>query len=138
VIDASTAVWAVLPVVASVDVVGRFDSWRRQGVRLTAPALWPAESVSASRRLVYTQVVTTDEGRAAINGVFALQIELLPMDLRLCHQANMWAERLNQARAYDGFYLALAEMLGAEFWTADRRLANAGRQLGVAWIHRIG
>ena len=55
-----------------------------------------------------------------------------------CQSALRWAARLNQARAYDAFHLALAEELGAEFWTADRRLANAAQRAGATWAHWIG
>ena len=37
----------------------------------------------------------------------------------------------NRAAAYDSFYLALAEGLDCELWTADERLHNAA---GVAWV----
>jgi predicted nucleic acid-binding protein len=49
-----------------------------------------------------------------------------------------WATRLHQKAAYDGFYLAAAEQLGAEFWTADKALANNAGQLGVSWVHWMG
>ena len=35
------------------------------------------------------------------------------------------AERFSLPAAYDAHYLALADWLGGEFWTADRRLARA-------------
>ncbi len=49
VIDASLAVWAVLPVVAGkgVDVTERLEEWHRTGERLVAPMLWLAECTSA-------------------------------------------------------------------------------------------
>src|SRR5438477_244782 len=65
-------------------------------------------------------------------------VETIPMDAPLCQAAFEWAGRLNQVRAYDGFYLALAEQLKAEFWTADKRLANAVQQIGANWVHWIG
>jgi predicted nucleic acid-binding protein len=48
-----------------------------------------------------------------------------------------WASRLEQSKAYDGFYLAAAGQVGAELWTADQRLRNRARQLGVSWVHLI-
>lgn len=38
------------------------------------------------------------------------------------HSALDLAERLSLSATYDAHYLALAEWLGAEFWTADQRL----------------
>ncbi len=138
VIDASTAVWVVLPVFAGVTVIERVADWRRRRIRLVAPMLWVAECVSAIRRGVHANVIAADEGRTAIDDLFALEVETLPLTLQLSYSAYEWAGRLGQARAYDGFYLAMAEELGAEFWSADRRLVNAVRQLGVAWAHWVG
>ena len=57
---------------------------------------------------------------------------------KLCERAFDWATRLNQLPVYDSFFLALAEKLDAEFWTADRRLVNGARQVGVEWVHWVG
>lgn len=74
----------------------------------------------------------------ATEDLFALEVEMLPLDSALCKSALGWAERLQQSRAYDAFYIALAERLQVEFWTADKRLANATEQLGLNWVHWIG
>jgi predicted nucleic acid-binding protein len=41
------------------------------------------------------------------------------------------AIRLNRAAAYDSVSLGLAESLGCELWTADRRLHNA---VSLPWV----
>jgi len=43
------------------------------------------------------------------------------------------ATHFNRPTAYDAHYLALAEMLGCEFWTADRRLYNAVKE-ELPWV----
>ena len=88
--------------------------------------------------LVYTRTLSPSEGHAAIADIFTLQVDLVLMDAPLCHAALDWAGRINQLRAYDAFYLALADHLGAEFWTADRRLANGARQAGMTGAHWMG
>jgi len=138
VIDSNLAVWAVLPVLAGMDVLGRFAEWQRSATRLLAPVLWVAESVSAIRGGLYTRMISIDEGRQAIDDLFALEVQTLPLEVSLCRSALDWAGRIGQGKAYDGFYLALAEELGVEFWTADRRLANGARQAGASWAHWIG
>ncbi len=48
-----------------------------------------------------------------------------------------WAAKIQHSRAYDSFYLALAEQEDAWLWTADKRLVNGARQNGfshIAWI----
>lgn len=74
----------------------------------------------------------------ATEDLFALEVEMLPLDNALCKSALRWAERLQQSQAYDAFYIALAEHLQTDFWTADKRLANATQQLGLTWVHWIG
>lgn len=46
-----------------------------------------------------------------------------------------WTRRLNRIAAYDSFYLALAESLQCDLWTADRRLQGA---VGQPWLHCVG
>ena len=41
-------------------------------------------------------------------------------------------------KAYDGSYLAVAESLGAELWTADNRLVESLDDDSLEWIHWIG
>jgi alpha-galactosidase len=46
------------------------------------------------------------------------------------------AQRLALPAAHDAHYLALAERLGAEFWTADQRLVRAV-QPQLSWVHGL-
>ena len=47
------------------------------------------------------------------------------------------AKRFNRPQAYDSHYLALAEMLGLELWTADERLYNAVKD-ALPWVKWLG
>ena len=49
------------------------------------------------------------------------------------------AHEFNRPRAYDTAYLALAQLLGCELWTADERLYNAvqGKLAWVKWVGHI-
>lgn len=140
VIDASLAVRAVLPSMRAedVDALGAFVKWHTEGRRLVAPMLWLAEATSTIRRATYLKALSDEKGQEAIDKIFTLGIEMIPADESLCKAALRWATRLQQPRAYDAFYLALTDALQAEFWTADRRLANAAQQLGANSVHWIG
>ncbi len=66
----------------------------------------------------------------------------LALPLRLYGEAHLHARalalaaRLDLPAAYDAHYLALAEWLGGELWTADGRLARAvGASL--PWVRLI-
>ena len=47
------------------------------------------------------------------------------------------AGRFNLPRSYDAQYLALAERLACDFWTADRTLVNS-LQTGFSRAHWLG
>lgn len=61
----------------------------------------------------------------------------LYFDNELLKRAYDLAEQLNRPAAYDAQYLALAERLGCDFWTADEKLFNAvGASL--TWVRWLG
>ena len=60
---------------------------------------------------------------------------LVAPDDGLVRSALAWTLRLDRGAAYDGFRSALAEGLGCDLWTADRRLARA---VDVGWVRVAG
>ena len=138
IIDANVAIWAVLPVVAPIDVIAQFEEWRRSDIDVLAPSLWLAECTSVIRRLVHQRVIAASEGQTALEDLFALEVTLVPPTEGQVRAAYAWAGRLHQSRAYDGFYLAAAVTEEAMFVTGDRRLLNAAAQAGAAFVQRIG
>jgi len=68
----------------------------------------------------------------------SLALDRHPADKELLLAALRWAERLGQSKAYDAQYVALAEQMGAELWSADQRLVNALQAQEVSWAHWIG
>ena len=137
VVDASLTIRLVIPTAADDGVAALFANWFSDGVRLLAPDLWQAECVSAVRGLVHGRHLSAEEGYRALDDVPALEIEILPMAHAQAHAAFDWASRLGQRRAYDGFYLALAEA-AADLWSADLRLVSSARQVGASWVHAPG
>ena len=137
VLDASLAVWAVLPFVSQVDAVDILAGRRQDEAELVAPMFWLCETASAVRALVHGGHITTDDGWRALEDLLALDIQLVSMSAEHMRAAFEWSIRLGQRRAYDGFYLALAEEIGAELWCADQRLVTAARQHGVSWVHTV-
>jgi predicted nucleic acid-binding protein len=137
-IDANVCVWLVLHPHTGRDVRPRFARWLTEGAQLTAPVLWQAEIASAIRSLVHQRLVPTELAARALERALTLDIEMIPLTADLTRAAYRWSERLGQRRAYDGFYLAAADTLGGELWTADERLANSARRAGVGWVHWIG
>jgi len=115
-----------------------FRLWRKQDVQLRVPALWPAEVVSALRKMISVGQMSSDDARLALASLERFPIQVVLPDPALLDLSLVWAGRLNQPVAYDAQYVALAESFSAEFWTADQRLINSLQHLKIPWAHGLG
>ena len=138
VIDASLAVWAVVPAIAPFDTLALIRGWREENVQLLSPSLFLSESTSAIRRLVYSGLISAEEGTNALTDLLDLAVDIIHENDEHCKAAFRWAELLDQAKAYDGFYLAVAEESGIELWTADERLARSAQVRNIDWVRWVG
>ncbi len=137
VVDANIAVRAVLPIGDSTGILELFGSWHRSGTQICAPDILVPETISVIRSAIFRRWISEEEGQIAVEDIFQLGVEVIPSDRQLCQSALSWAGRLGQSKAYDGFYLAVAERQGGELWTADQRLHNRAGQLGLTWVRGI-
>ena len=131
VIDASLAMRLILPDRRRAALRARMERWLQEGYELVAPDLWLYEMTSALCKAAFLGLITAEEAEDCLPLVSALAIELVAADAEQARLAFVWTQRLNRAAAYDSFYLALAESLNCELWTADRRLHNA---VGLPWV----
>jgi predicted nucleic acid-binding protein len=115
----------------------KMQQWQEQNVELVVPALWSYEVVWTIRKAIVLRGLSTEKALAALQYILSLRIQEVPPTPALHQLALEWAVRLNQIVAYDAAYLALAESVGAEFWTADQRLADAAINSGASWVHYI-
>jgi predicted nucleic acid-binding protein len=135
VVDASFTFRLFLPGPAREEVRLRIDGWRRDGSELWAPTLWAYEMTSALSKAVRFGQLTPQQGERMLQLTQTLGLQLVPPDDALMRRAFDWTMRLKRSAAYDSFYLALAERLRCELWTADLRLQNA---VGQPWVRSIG
>jgi predicted nucleic acid-binding protein len=138
VLDANIVAAFTIPLPYSTQAARRMMDWQRTEAALFAPTLLEYEIVTALRKAVVAEMITPDEASDAIGSLLDLDVQTVPPTRDLHDSALQWSERLRQKAAYDAQYLALAEQLGAEFWTADQRLANGAQQAGATWVHWIG
>jgi predicted nucleic acid-binding protein len=131
VVDASLALKLVLDEADSDEVRLIWTGWTNDGEILCAPTLFRPETNSAVQRRVYRGELTDAQGRHARAVLRALPVEFRE-PANLYEVAWEYAERFNRPAIYDSCYLALADIFGCEFWTADRRLANAAQAL--PWV----
>jgi predicted nucleic acid-binding protein len=134
-VDASYLVRLLLPWEQNTSLLDRFTKWRQDRVDICAPDLLVAEVTSVILQAVYRRWITETEGQVAIKDLFRLDVRMIPSDQGLCSSALAWASRLGQSKAYDGVYLALAERVAGELWTANERLVKAVTQIGLSWVH---
>jgi predicted nucleic acid-binding protein len=137
VIDANITVRAILPIEGKSNVLERLVTWHRSLSKIFAPDIFIAEILSVIRRGIFDRWITEEEGQVAVEDLYRLGVEIIPSDAGISQAALGWASRLGQSKAYDGFYLAVAERQGAELWTADEKLVNRSKQLNLSWIRWI-
>ena len=120
---------------SDVTIHALWESWEAEQRRLAAPTLLSYDVTNALFRYQKLGYLSTEAVRLALEAVLSLPIELLG-DAELHWAALELAQRLDLSAAYDAHYLALAERLEAQFWTADGRLA---RQVGetLPWVHLV-
>ena len=127
VIDASVVVEYLVASSLTPQAQALVRSAVERDVEFWAPDLLYAESVSALRKMSRLRAITPAEGQQAVEDLRRLPItttgtrDLMP---------RAWAIR-SAITPYDACYAVLAEVLGAPFITADRRLARALRGTGA-------
>ncbi len=138
VVDANLCVALVIPLPYSEAAAEKWLAWETERVSLYAPFLWEYEVVSALRKAILAGLINRDETENALQRLLILGVETVPPDVELHRSALRWSERIGQPVAYDGQYLALAEALQADLWTADKRLINVLENQNLTWLHWIG
>ncbi len=124
-IDASLAINFVIPAQPyHAQTVAMLRAWAGERAVLIAPPLFESEADSVIRRYVYQGLLDGDAGEAAQELLDALPVGIVH-DPRVRERARQIAEAFNQDRVYDATYSALAELMGCEFWTADRAFHGA-------------
>lgn len=117
VVDASVVVSALI----GVDDDAEWASSMLLAGPLCAPHLLPVEVASVLRRGAGAGDISPDAASLAYADMLDLRVELYPFAPLA---VRIWEMRQN-VRCYDGWYVALAELLGAPVVTLDRRLAHS-------------
>jgi len=135
-VDASILIKLVVEEEQSDRAAALWSSWVDNRVEIVAPTLFLYEVTATLRKKVHRRLLTLAEGKEAFAAALAVEVTLrAPSGLH--ERAWELAARFNRPTAYDSHYLALAEMLGCEFWTADQRLFNTVRG-ELNWVRWLG
>lgn len=135
-VDASLTLKLVLAEPDSALVRSLWAAWEARDVDIIAPSLWGYEVTSVIRNKVYHGKLTADEGERAFAAIHLLGVELLTLP-DLHERAWVLAKRFDRPAAYDVHYLAVAEALRCEFWTADEHLYDAVKDQ-LPWVRWLG
>jgi predicted nucleic acid-binding protein len=138
VVDANLCIALIIPLPYSDAAAKQWLFWETNRAQIYAPLLWEYEIGSALRKSNSIGLINKKEAENSFQRLLVLGIERIVPDPELHRSALQWAERAKQAVAYDGQYLAVAEALQADFWTADKRLVDSLKSKKLTWLHWIG
>jgi len=113
----------------------RWVEWEAARRQLAAPGLLYYEVTNALYRYQTLGYMTAPSVQLALEAALALPLHL-HRGPDLHRRALVLAERLGLRAAYQAHYLAVAEQLDGDFWTADRALVQAV-QAELGWVHLI-
>jgi predicted nucleic acid-binding protein len=133
-VDASLVLALLLPEEHSSRAQSLWSGWLREAVTIFGPPLLYAEVPSVLRQAVFFNRVSPDDGEAAFEAFCDINIGISANPHLHIHAWNL-AKEFHRPRAYDSFYLAVAQAEGCDLWTADRRLVNS---VSLPWVKWIG
>lgn len=134
-LDASTILKVILQP-SDDPVQSLWASWHAENCRMVAPTLLYYEITNALYQQEKYALRTAEFVSGALDFVFSLPIQLIG-DEALHQRARELAVQYKLPATYDAHYLALAERLNIELWTADARLYNAVQAQGVEWVKLV-
>src|SRR5690606_11221388 len=112
--------------------------WEQENFRFAAPVLFRYEIVAVARKAVHRKRIPLERGIAIRDSFLAYPVEIY-IDDALLKRAYELATQFDRPTAYDAQYLAVAERLNCDFWTADEKLFNAVRDKldWVKWVENF-
>lgn len=139
-VDASVALKWVVPAEDFVrQARALFADTLRAGRAIVGPPHLPGEVSNALYQRVRSQEparhLTDAEAQEGLEAYLAIPVQLVAPS-ELYERAFRLARSHNLPSMYDSLYVVLAHILGAELWTADRRLLSAIGS-GAPWVRFI-
>lgn len=131
VLDASAAIHVVMRTPRAAEL----SALLAQSATVIAPALYCAECSNALWKYVAHAELPKALALERLEEALTL-VDHLEADHELAAEALATAASINHP-TYDLFYLVLARRYGATLVTRDKRLAKAGRELGIEVIYPV-
>ncbi|MBF2006689.1 type II toxin-antitoxin system VapC family toxin [Chlorogloeopsis fritschii PCC 9212] len=132
-VDANLVVLLLSKSTLALRVRELWNQWLDLNYTIVAPTLIYFELSNALHRSVIAGQILPEEADQTLVEAMNLNIRLYG-DAELHQQALILARNLRLPATYDAHYLALAQRLECQFWTADRRLVNSV-QATLQWVN---
>jgi len=94
------------------------------GEPVVVPPLLLSEVTNIVRQRMRKEALPLEEAQGRLSMLLAVPLSIHAPDT-LYHDALALADRHNLPATYDAHYIALAQLFGATFWTADEKLVRA-------------
>jgi len=120
VVDASIAVKWVVEEEGDDDARALLQSWLAAGIQPVAPSWFTCEVANILYRKILAGDLAFADALDAYDDVRPF-VAVLTENVADGKRGMQIAQQTSQQQSYDAQYLALAERLGAEYWTDDRR-----------------
>lgn len=114
-----------------------WQSWVDDEVRLVAPTLLFYEVTNGLYQQQKNKALSPETIWKALELALDLPINLVN-EANLHLRAREIAMEYNLPATYDAHYLALAEWMDVDLWTADMRLVHTLKPFKVKWVKGIG
>ncbi len=124
VIDASLALKWILPEPETEEAFAMGDRWLNEGIRVTGPSLLIEEATNVLHRRTLTGQISRAMAKERLVALFNVGVQIEESPNIHLHALEL-AQDLGLAATYDAHYLALADLLGCDLWTADERFFNS-------------
>lgn len=112
--------------------------WTSERVVIRAPVLLAYEATNSLFQKVRSDKFTLDAARESLTDVILKGLVFeCSSPLAVSMRAMEFAHRFNLSATYDSHYLALAEHVGCELWTADTMMWRAVK-VQFDWVYWIG
>jgi len=135
VVDASLAIKWVLKEPYAEEALVLAEEWAVAGTRPSAPCLLLVEATNVLHRRAMLGHISLSQARQLLAGLLDMGIEIRESP-QIHFRAMELAQELERPAVYDTHYLALADILGCDLWTADERFFNSvkERQPRIRWL----
>ena len=137
VVDASVAFKWIFPEEHSGEARSLLNQWINNHTTILVPAWFMFEIVNILYKHIRRNALTLQAAFLLIEEMQNIGIQIPEYDQGLHNRALELTIEFRLNAAYDAHYMALAERMNCDLWTADERLWNSVRT-ALGWVRWIG